>query len=163
MPARVARWRSGRRRIADRLAAGLASWVVSASDDRLRRLMSGPLRRLLLWAIFRTMAARAQPDASVAAVVEFGIGGARDGGSDRYRITFADGRCRASREGEERARLTLELEQVAFLRLVAGSASPERLLLAGKLRLRGDLFFALTLASALRLPQRAPARAAAGR
>ena len=121
--------------------------------------MSSPLRRVLLWSIFRTMAARAEADAALTAVVEFGIGGGRGGGSDRYRLTFADGRCRASRRDTGPARLTLELEPVAFLRLIAGGSSPQRLLLAGKLRLRGDLFFALALASALRLPGRPPARA----
>ncbi len=154
MRALLARWRSVRRRLADRVAAGLAWSVGSASDERLRWVMHGPLRGPLLWGIFGTMARRARPDASMTAVVEFGVDGRRGGGSDRYRLTFADGRCRASRRAEGPARLTLELEAVAFLRLIAGSASPQRLLVAGKLRLRGDLFFALALVGALRLPGR---------
>jgi SCP-2 sterol transfer family len=50
--------------------------------------------------------------------------------------------------------VTLELEPVAFLRLVGGSASPQRLLIAGKLKLHGDLVVALALPNALRLPGR---------
>ncbi len=119
--------------------------------------MRGRLRGVLLWQIFRTIARRAQPDAHVAGVVEFRIAGRRDGGIDCYQITLADGRGGASRGGGPAPALTLELEPVAFLRLVGGTASPPRLLIAGKLKLRGDLILALTLPTALRIPTgRAP-------
>lgn len=45
---------------------------------------------------------------------------------------------------------------MAFLSLVGGTASPQRLLIGGKLKLRGDLLLALALPSALRLPKRRP-------
>ncbi|MGZ6639425.1 MAG: SCP2 sterol-binding domain-containing protein [Solirubrobacteraceae bacterium] len=96
--------------------------------------------------MFRTIAQRAQPDARVEAVVEFRITGRRD------RITLINGRARASRGGGPAPALTLELEPVAFLRLVGGTASPQRLLIAGKLKLRGDLILALALPTALRIP-----------
>ncbi len=101
--------------------------------------MHSHLRGVLLWEIFRTIRQRALPEKRINAVVEFRITGRRDGGIDRYRLTLADGRCRASRRDGRRPALTLELEPVAFLRLVSGTASPQRLLLAGKLRLRGHL------------------------
>ena len=50
--------------------------------------------------------------------------------------------------------MTLELEPVAFLCLVGGRTSPQRLLILRKLRLRGDLRLALALPTALRLPRR---------
>jgi SCP-2 sterol transfer family len=53
-----------------------------------------------------------------------------------------------------RASAALELEAVAFLRLVGGTASAERLLIAGKLKVRGDLLLALALPTALRVPRR---------
>ncbi len=71
-------------------------------------------------------------------------------------LTLTDGRCRRSRRGARRPTLTLELEPVAFLRLVGGAASASRLLIAGKLKLRGDLMVALALPAALRLPRRRP-------
>jgi hypothetical protein len=52
--------------------------------------------------------------------------------------------------------LTLELEPVAFLGLVGGTARAERLLIVGKLKLRGDLLLALALPTALRIPRRRP-------
>jgi len=125
-----------------------------ASDQRLQSVMSSRLRGVLLWQIFRTIGQRAQPDTRLNAVVEFGITGRRDGGIDRYQLTLTDGRCRTSRRDGPRPALTLELEPVAFLRLVGGTASAQRLLMAGKLKLRGDLVFALALPAALRLPRR---------
>ena len=118
--------------------------------------MHGRLRGFLVWQIFRTIRQRARPDPRVNAVVEFRITGRRGGGVARYQLTFTGGRCRASRRREHKATLTLELGPVAFLRLVGGTASPGRLLITGKLKLRGDLFLALALPTALRLPQRRP-------
>jgi len=116
----------------------------------------GWLGGVLLWQIVRTIAQRAQPDARVEAVVEFRITGRRDGAIDRYQITLSNGRARASRGTGPAPALTLELEPVAFLRLVGGTASPQRLLIAGKLKLRGDLILALALPTALRIPKGRP-------
>ena len=118
--------------------------------------MRGPLRGAVLWQIFRTIRQRAQPDARVDAVVEFRITGRRDGGIDRYQLALTDGRGRRPRHDTRKPALTLELDPVAFLRLVGGTASAERLLIAGKLKPRGDLLLALALPTALRVPRRRP-------
>ena len=139
---------------ADFKAEALAWWVRAASDGRLESVMRSRVRGVLLWQIFRTIGQRAQPAERVNAVVEFRIRGRRDGGIDRYQLALTGGRCRPSRHAGRRPTLTLELEPVAFLRLVGGTASPQRLLLAGKLLLRGDLILALALPRMLRLPKR---------
>jgi len=140
----------------DLKADALGWWVRTASEKRLKSVMRSRLRGVLLWQIFRTIRQRAQPDARVNAVVEFRITGRRDGGVDSYQVTLTDGRCRTSRYANAVAALTLELEPVAFLHLVGGTASAQRLLITGKLRLRGDLMLAVALPSALRLPKRRP-------
>ena len=118
-------------------------------------------RSVLLWAIFRTIGQRAQPDTRVNAVVEFRIAGRRDGGIDRYQLAFTNGRCMTSRHNRRKPALTLTVEPVAFLHLVGGTASPQRLFIAGRLKLRGDLILALALPATLRIPRRrlqAPSR-----
>jgi SCP-2 sterol transfer family len=130
--------------------------VRSSSEHRLASVVRGWLGGVLVWQIFRTIAQRAQPHARVAAVVEFRITGRRDGGINRYQITLINGRGRASRGTGPAPTLTLELEPVAFLQLVGGTASPQRLLIAGKLKLRGDLILALALPTALRIPRGRP-------
>jgi SCP-2 sterol transfer family len=121
-----------------------------------RSVMRGRLRGVGLWQIFRTIRQRAQPGTRLDAIVEFRVTGRRDGGIDRYQLALIDGRGRRPRRDAPRPALTLELEPVAFLWLVGGTASTERLLIAGKLKLRGDLLLALALPTALRVPRRRP-------
>jgi putative sterol carrier protein len=137
-------------------AEALAWWVTRSSERRLQSLMCGRLRGVVLWQIFRTMRQRAAPDPRVEAVVEFRIKGRRDGGIDRYQLALIDGRGRRPRHDAPKPALTLELEPVAFLRLIGGTVGAERLVLAGKLKLRGDLLLALALPTALRVPKRRP-------
>ena len=118
--------------------------------------MRGPLRGVVLWQIFRTIRQRAQPDTRVDAVVEFRITGRRDGGIDRYPLALIHGRGRKPRRDAPKPAVTLELEPVAFLRLVGGTASAQRLLITGKLKMRGDPLLALALPTALRIPRRRP-------
>jgi putative sterol carrier protein len=118
--------------------------------------MRSRCRRVLLWAIFRTIRQRAQPETRVNAVVEFRIAGRRDGGVDRYQLAFTSGRCMTSRHNRRRPALTLTVEPVAFLHLVGGTASPQRLFIAGRLKLRGDLILALALPATLGIPGRRP-------
>ena len=145
-----------RRWFADLKAEALAWWVRSASDRTLRSVMRSRCRSVLLWAIFRTIRQRAQPDTRVNAVVEFKIAGRRDGGTDRYRLAFTNGRCMTSRHNRPKPALTLTVEPVAFLHLVGGTASPQRLFVAGRLKLRGDLILALALPATLRIPRSRP-------
>ncbi|HUO72776.1 MAG TPA: SCP2 sterol-binding domain-containing protein [Solirubrobacteraceae bacterium] len=148
--------RSRGRWFADRKAEALAWWVRTASDQRLGSVMRSRRRSVLLWAIFRTIRQRAQPDTRVNAVVEFRIADRRDGGTDRYQLAFTNGRCMTSRHNGRKPALTLSVEPVAFLHLVGGTATPQRLFIAGKLRLHGDLILALALPATLRIPRRRP-------
>lgn len=146
------------RRLPDLKAEALAWWVSRASDRRLHWVMHSRLRGVLTWQIFRTMRQRAHPDPHINAVVEFRITGRGDGGIDRHQLALAGGQCRTSAHGVRKPALTLELEPVAFLRLVTGASSPERLLISGKLKLGGNLLLALALPTALRLPKGRPPR-----
>ena len=149
--------RSARRHwFADLKAEALAWWVRRTSDQGLQLVIRSRVRGVLLWLIFRTIRQRAQPDTRVNAVVEFRITGRRDGGVDRYRLALTGGRASKSRLARQEPALTLELEPVAFLRLAGGTASPQRLLIARKLKLHGDLMLALALPTALRLPTSRP-------
>lgn len=145
-----------RRLFADLKAEAFAWWVRTAPDQRLRSVMRSRCRSVLLWAIFRTIRQRAQPDTRVNAVVEFGIAGRRDGGIDRYQLAFTNGRCMTSRHNRRKPALTLTIEPVAVLHLAGGIASPQRLFIAGRLKLRGDLILALALPATLRIPGRRP-------
>lgn len=117
--------------------------------------MRSVLRRLLVWQIFRTMRQRIDPGraAGVEAIVEWRIGGRRRGGLDRYQLAFAGGRCRLRRGGGQVPTLTLEMDGVGFLRLVAGASGAAWLALGGRLRARGDLALAAQLPRLLNVPR----------
>lgn len=146
--------RRRRRWFPDLKAEALAWWVRTASDQRLQSVMRSRFRGVLLWQIFRTICQRAQPNDRIDAVVEFRIAGKRDGGIDRYRLTLTNGRCGRRRRRGRAPALTLEREPVAFLCLVGGTVSPQRLSISGRLKLRGDIMLALALPTALRLARR---------
>ena len=156
MVMKTVRHRPPKHWFADLKASGLAWWVRRNSDQRLQSVIRSRVRGVLLWLIFRTIRQRAQPETSVDAVVEFRITGRRDGGVDRYGLALAGGRASSARLAGQKPALTLELEPVAFLRLAGGAVSPQRLLIARKLKLHGDLMLALVLPTALRLPTSRP-------
>ena len=90
--------------LADLKAQALAWWVRRSSERRLRSLMRGRLRGVVLWQIFRAIRQRAQPDTRVDALVEIRITGRRDGGIDRYQLALIDGRGRRPRRDDRSRR-----------------------------------------------------------
>jgi hypothetical protein len=132
-----------------------ARWVRRGSDERLGSVMRSPLRGILLWQIFRTIRQRFDRDraARVEAVVEFRIGGRRSRLVARYQVAVAGGSCTTTRRGNRTPTVTLNIEPVPFLRLVAGAASAPSLLLSGKLSVSGDLLLAARLPRLLNIPR----------
>jgi SCP-2 sterol transfer family protein len=147
-PHRARRW------LADRKAGLLARWVASASDAQLELAMRRPIRRILLWQIFTTMCQRVDPNAwPTDAVVEFRIRRQRSRTIDRYQVAIAKGRCRATRSPKRTSTVTLDLKPASFLRLVGGAAGAPGLILAGRLRVGGDLLLAARLPRLLKIPR----------
>jgi putative sterol carrier protein len=148
--------RTARRRLADRKAEMLSRWVKAASDERLESVMRSPVRRLLLWQIFKTMRQRVSADNGWGgdAVVELRIR-RYPSGLDRYQVIIADRRCRTTRSANLTPTVTLDLQPVAFLRLVGGASNVYVLILRGRLRVSGDLLLAARLPTLLNIPRRA--------
>jgi putative sterol carrier protein len=129
--------------------------VARLSDDRLARVMRGPQRGFWLGQVFRAMPHQLDPDAAkgVEAVVDYEIGGRRDGGQDRWRVFIEAGRCRVARSPHGSADVTLTLDAASFLRLASGSASGPQLFLLGRLEVAGDLTLAMRLPALFRVPE----------
>ncbi|MGZ6640556.1 MAG: SCP2 sterol-binding domain-containing protein [Solirubrobacteraceae bacterium] len=151
--------RGRRASFADRKAELLRRWVAGTPQQRLEAVMRSPLRRLLLWQIFKTMRQRvdAGRTAGVDAVVEFRIRQPTGSAVDRYQVAMADGVCRTTRHGEQAPTVALDMDSVSFLCLVAGAAGARTLFLTGRLRVRGDFLLATRLPTLLNIP-RAPGR-----
>jgi putative sterol carrier protein len=130
-----------------RLLRRLRRWVARASDERLERLMAGRLGRRILRAIFRAAERRFNPQRAKdrRAIVEFWIGGRRDGRRDHWQLVIAEGRCAATTSVQRKPDLTIEIDGGPFLRLVAGAATGPELFLKEQLKVDGDLMLAQRL------------------
>ena len=138
----------------------LARCVAGAPTAGLERVMRSPLRRVLLWQIFRTMRRRIDPAQApgVDAVVEFRIRRSGGGPVDRFQVVIAGGRCTTSRGGGRRPSVRLDMGPATFLRLVGGATGAPRLVLLGKLRVWGDPLLAARLPGLLNIPKVAASR-----
>ena len=143
-----------RRRPGQVMADLFARRVASRSDARLEKAMQGIQRRPLLDGVFRQMPKQLDRERSkdTSAVVEWRIGGRRDGGEDRYQLVIEDGRARSTRKPDREPTVTLKMDAVTFLRLVTGTQTGPALFMSGKLSLDGDLMQATTLQTLFRMP-----------
>ena len=81
--------------------------------------------------------------ADAAATIQWTVG--FDGTMHGWVVEIADGACRAQPGVAEHPRLSLELALPDFLRLVSGRLNATQAFMSGKLRLTGDVMFALQM------------------
>ncbi len=125
--------------------AAFRDLVRGASQGELREVMAhAELRGLILDRVFAQMEQRLRPERAkgMCEVIHWKIDGAPGGGFDVFQITIENGTATAARELDAKPRVTFEMDPVAFLRMVAGEVSGMKLMLASKLRVRGDMMFA---------------------
>ncbi|HEX8646560.1 MAG TPA: SCP2 sterol-binding domain-containing protein [Thermoleophilaceae bacterium] len=125
---------------------GFARLVQSASDAELAEVMSGDDGREVLDTIFDQMPGRLRADQveGVEGVLRWRVTG-RPGadGDDVYEVAIREGRCTVSRGEHEDPRTTMVVDPVSFVKLIGGASSPAKLLLRRRLRVRGDVTFAM--------------------
>ena len=121
--------------------------VGSLSDQQLADAIHGIGTGRVLQRVFEQMSARFRPDhaAGVDAESQFVI---RDGTEEHpYLVVIRGGRCDVRPERGTAPRVTLVAELLAFVQLVTGHAEGANLFMTGRLRVAGDLVFALRLLS----------------
>jgi putative sterol carrier protein len=121
--------------------------VGSMSEEQLADVIHGIGTKRVLDRVFEQMSARFRPEhaTGVDAESQFVI---RDGTEEHpYLVAIRRGRCdvRATRGADPRVTLVAEL--LPFVKLVTGHAEGANLFMTGKLRVAGDLVFALRLLS----------------
>lgn len=125
--------------------AAFAELVGVATDVQLRDVMAHPdTRTLILDRIFDQMAERVVPERTrgIDAVVHWHITGGPAGGLDRFQVHIRDGAAVVTRNGEAKAKVTMIVDPVGFLRMIAGQTTGMKLMLGRKLRVKGDMMFA---------------------
>ena len=121
--------------------------VGSMSDQQLGDAIHGIGTGRVLDRVFEQFGARFRPEhaAGVDAESQFLI---RDGSDEHpYLVAIRGGRCEVRPERGKEPRVTLVAELLPFVQLVTGHAEGANLFMTGKLRVAGDLVFALRLLS----------------
>jgi putative sterol carrier protein len=123
----------------------LAEMVKGLSDDELDEAIRNLGVDEVLTNIFDGMQQRFIPEkaAGVECTIQYDI--ATDGDTKQWTVAFADGRCETSSGPAPDPRLTLQLSLVDFVRLVLGQAEGSQLFMGGKLKLQGDMMFAMQM------------------
>lgn len=73
-----------------------------------------------------------------------------DGTLHRHGIAVTEGGARHLPEPQDRARATVRTTVVRFLRVAVGSQDPKRLVVTGRLKLSGDVVWAVTTLASLK-------------
>jgi putative sterol carrier protein len=125
--------------------AQLAAMIKDLSDDELKTQLQQIGHDEVLREIFTRMpeAFLSEKAQGVSAVMQYDI--TTDAGVRSWTVTIADPTCQTSEGPATDPRLTLKLDLVDFVRLIFGQAEGPQLFMGGKLKLQGDMMFAMQM------------------
>jgi putative sterol carrier protein len=125
----------------------LAEMVKGLSDEELDEAVKNLGVDDVLKNIFDGMEDRFVPEkaAGIDSTIQYDI--ATNGDTKQWTVKFANGSCEVSPGPASSSRLTLQLSLVDFVRLVLGQAEGSQLFMGGKLKLQGDMMFAMQMQS----------------
>ena len=123
----------------------LAEVIKTLSDDELTEQIKNMGADTTLKAIFDGMqdAFNAQKAAGVTAKIQYDI--TTDDGVKSWTVAIADGSCTTSEGAADDPRLTLSLAMTDFVRLIFNQADGTQMFMSGKLKLKGDMMFAMQM------------------
>jgi SCP-2 sterol transfer family len=121
----------------------------ASNETLLDRLIQTPARGLIIAAIFWQMPRHIDVQRSTLnSSVEWQVTGRADGGADRYRLDFSDGRCRVRRAGggdDDQPALTVTLSAGELVRLVTRRSNPVAAFFTGRITIAGNATVAAKL------------------
>ena len=125
--------------------AQLADTVKDMSDEDLASTMKELGTDEILRNIFEGMRDSFKPEAAgdVSATVQYDI--TTDDGLKQWSVTFDNGTCSVSEGPATDPRLTMALPLVDFVRLIFNQVQGPQLFMSGKLKLQGDMMWAMQM------------------
>ncbi|MDQ3940904.1 MAG: SCP2 sterol-binding domain-containing protein [Actinomycetota bacterium] len=123
----------------------LAEVVGQLSDEQLAQQIDDLGLDQVLNGVFDGMEEHFLPEkaAGVNSTLQYDIETSQ--GTKQWTVAIADGTCKTSEGPTDDPRLTLQLGIVDFIRLVLGQAQGQQLFMTGKLKLKGDMMFAMQM------------------
>ena len=125
--------------------AQLAEMIKGLSDEDLKAQLDQMGQDEVLRQIFTRMPEAFRPDKAqgVTATMQYDI--TTDDGVKPWTVVVDNGTCTTSEGAADDPRLTLQLGIVDFVRLIFGQAEGPQLFMGGKLKLKGDMMFAMQM------------------
>ena len=125
--------------------AQLAVMIKDMSDEELKAQLDSLGQDEVLKQIFTRMPEAFRPDKAqgVTATMQYYI--TTDDGVKSWTVVVDNGTCTTSEGAATDPRLTLQVGLVDFVRLIFGQAEGPQLFMGGKLKLKGDMMFAMQM------------------
>lgn len=123
-----------------------------SSSAQINAVLARPeLRERIVDEVFRRMSEHYRGNVADA-LVRWRLG-AGDEDDLRYECQLSGETCTVSKETRQDARVTIMLPAAEFLKLASGNASPFGLFMSGKLKVAGDLGFAVKISGLFEIPK----------
>jgi putative sterol carrier protein len=132
-----------------------AQLVKSTPDSKIAEVMQSDARGKILDEVFARMPGlfRADRAGDTQAVIQWNITGRPDGGSDVYETVIENGACTVNNGATRDPKLALTTGPVEFLKIVSGGGNPMMMFMTGKVKAKGDLGLAATIAKLFDIPK----------
>lgn len=123
----------------------LAELIKDLSDDDLKKQVSDLGEDEVLKNIFQGMQEAFIPEKAqgVTSTIQYDVD--TDGGTKSWSVKIENGTCVTSEGPATDPRLTLKVGLVDFIRLIFGQADGTQLFMSGRMKLQGDMMFAMQM------------------
>ncbi|GAA4595533.1 putative sterol carrier protein [Actinoplanes octamycinicus] len=131
-----------------------AQLVKSTPDSKISEIMASDSRGKILDEVFNRMPTlfRAEKAGDAQAVIHWIITGP-NGASNTYETVIENGACTVTNEPVREPKLAMTMDAVTFLKVVAGDGNPMMLFMTGKIKAKGDLALAASIAKLFDIPK----------
>ncbi|GIF16948.1 SCP2 sterol-binding domain-containing protein [Actinoplanes teichomyceticus] len=131
-----------------------AQLVKSTPDAKLGEIMASDARGKILDEVFDRMPTlfRADKAGDAHAVIHWIITGP-NGASNTYETVIENGACTVTNQPAREPKLAMTMDAVTFLKVVAGDGNPMMLFMTGKIKAKGDLALAASIAKLFDIPK----------
>ncbi|WIM96666.1 SCP2 sterol-binding domain-containing protein [Actinoplanes oblitus] len=131
-----------------------AQLVKSTPDSKISEIMASDSRGKILDEVFNRMPTlfRADKAGDAQAVIHWIITGP-NGASNTYETVIENGACTVTNEPVRDPKLAMTMDAVTFLKVVAGDGNPMMLFMTGKIKAKGDLALAASIAKLFDIPK----------
>jgi putative sterol carrier protein len=131
-----------------------AALIKSTPDSKISEIMASDARGKILDEVFNRMPTlfRADKAGDAQAVIHWIITGP-NGASNTYETVIENGACTVTTEPAREPKLAMTMDAVTFLKVVAGDGNPMMLFMTGKIKAKGDLALAASIAKLFDIPK----------